>query len=116
MSTPTVTDREGRHTELPWAITKAHKPDNVGGWDWAILDPDRKIIAEVYDVVGDSPSGELVRRPSQANAAFIVKAVNAYDELAACVRWAVENDGECLGDWPKILDRFRAALSKASAP
>lgn len=43
----------------------------------------------------------------------IVRAVNAHDELVTLVEWLVENDGECIGDHPKVLDRARAALSKA---
>ncbi len=50
------------------------------------------------------------------NAAFIVRACNAHEELVAALRWIVANDGQCLGDHPDRLLQARAALSKAGAP
>lgn len=34
------------------------------------------------------------------------------DKLREALRWCVENDGECLGDYPRRLAAFRAALAE----
>ena len=99
------------HTPTPWTITKAHKPDNAGGWDWAILDPDRKVIAEVFDVVGEDRYG-VQRRPSEVNAALIVKAVNNHQALIDALKLATDIAESFIRSELEGTSSFKSAMSR----
>lgn len=57
------------HTPAPWTVRRASKPDNVGGFDYAIFDDDGKIIAETFQKVDVG-----AERPCEANAKLIAAA------------------------------------------
>jgi hypothetical protein len=51
---------------------------------------------------------------SNANAAFIVRACNAYDEMLAALRRVVE-EADKADDWQPWAEQCRAAIAKAEA-
>jgi len=57
-------------TDGPWDYCCAKSCDNTGGYDYAIMDKDRKIIAETFEHVGESGLG-YDQRPSDVNAELI---------------------------------------------
>jgi hypothetical protein len=66
------------HTPTPWTFQRAPKPTD-GQYDCAIaavIDGERHIVAETFGRVASN-----VFPNSEANAAFIVKAVNSHDLL-----------------------------------
>lgn len=63
----------------------------------------RTKLADVYSEAWGDASNQ------HANASLMAAA----PDLIACLRWIVERDGECLGDHPDILAKFRAVLAKA---
>lgn len=63
------------HTPGPWEARRAVQPDNVGGYDYAIIAPGKVILAEAFEIVGDGDA-----RPVEANARLIAAAP---DQLAA---------------------------------
>jgi hypothetical protein len=78
----TVTEREGRHTELPW---RAEGPDPFG--DYNILHPaDSLAVAAV--VSNMRPDIEV-----KANAALIIRAVNSHDDLVAALELMIVTAG-----------------------
>lgn len=48
---------EQKHTPGPLTYSRAKKPDNVGGWDWAIADANGNVVAECFDIVGEDQNG-----------------------------------------------------------
>lgn len=58
-----------KHTPGPWHVMRAAKPDNVGGYDCAVVTPDRLILAEAFE----RPSRD-VTFPAEANARLIAAA------------------------------------------
>jgi len=102
------------HTKLPWALRPAWNDDT----EFEIYPLERK-----FDF-GEPAEIAVVRiyDESEANAEFIVKAVNAHDELVAALvemeRFYVEliTSGDC-GFWNPDDDQhvimMRAALAKA---
>lgn len=59
----------GEHTPGPWGLRRAISPDNVGGYDYAILDAENRIIAEAFQKVDFG-----TERPCEANARLIATA------------------------------------------
>ena len=43
----------GKATAGPLTTRRAPKPDNVGGYDYAIVDSEGRIVAETFEVVDD---------------------------------------------------------------
>ena len=65
------------HTKEPWTASKSVKPDNTGGYDFAITDTDKNIIAEVFEHVDYGTDTKYLRFPVKATARRIVACVNA---------------------------------------
>lgn len=99
------------HTETPWVAL--HDPGNPVGIQWCVRAKAGYFIADCMDNASDAgPVGE-------ANAAFIVKAVNSHDELlkaleAVCdmAEQSIENITD---EEQKVIDIARAALDQAGA-
>jgi hypothetical protein len=87
-----------KHTRLPWHFSRKFR---------YVSDTNHKVIAEISPLVG-----------FEANAAFIVRAVNSHDALVASleemmgVYWG-DGDGEL--PEPGCILRARAALAAAKA-
>ncbi len=45
-----------------------------------------------------------------------LRILKEHAELLAIVRWCVEYEDECLGDYSHMLSRAKAAIAKAEAP
>ena len=87
---------QAKHTPLPWKVDFADEPH------WPIgYAPGYPVCRMVRGPVG--ADGE-----DRANAAFIVRACNAHDDLLAAAKMAVKREGDYLG----ALD---AAIAKAEA-
>ena len=72
-------------TPGPWVPRRAAKPDNTGGYDWAIIAPDKAIIAECFEVVDWAENGvDFDTRPVEANARLIASAPDLLEMLIAC--------------------------------
>lgn len=69
-----------RLTDLKWHTVKANRPDNVGGYDYGILDDRNLVVASVHEVVAPG-----IRYPAQrharlmAAAPMMLAALEAYD-------------------------------------
>lgn len=78
---------EFKGTPGPWAARRAVHPDNTGGYDWAIIAPDKAIIAECFQVVDWAEKGVSYDfRPVEANARLIASApalLEALQEMEA---------------------------------
>lgn len=68
------------HTPGPWETRRSRTPDNTGGYDYAIVDKDKQIIAEAFEHT-DKESCDFVKAPVEANARLIAAAP---DLLSAC--------------------------------
>ncbi len=94
------------HHPLPWSVDGA-------GRQAMIRAADLRIVALRHQATADE---------HQANAAFIVRAVNAHDELVKALTWAMEQipgytkripkQNE---DWCDAYDAAKAALAKAAS-
>jgi hypothetical protein len=72
-----MTRDAGKHTPLPWAATTRQ-----GSWDWVIYSanfPHLEICQPFHDDTEENPTGE-------ANAALIVRAVNAHEGLVKALK------------------------------
>jgi hypothetical protein len=87
----------GSQNDALYIINKPPRPSN----DYINPNIDVDLVAKVYN---------------DTDAAFIVLACNAHDQLVECVQWIVDHDGECLADHPDILAKFRERLAIAKAP
>ena len=106
------------HTKLPWIAG-----DETRG-------PKRRFVAAVYgnktthvaDVFLETPDGELEIMAGRANAAFVVRACNAHDELMAACKALVEwveawnpDDGTSKANKATAdISAARAAIAKAT--
>lgn len=69
-------------TPGPWVPRRAVKPDNTGGYDWAIIAPDKAIVAECFEVVDWAENGvDFDTRPVEANARLIAAAPDLLEAL-----------------------------------
>lgn len=92
------------HTPGPLTIRRSPMRDNTGGYDYAIVDADGKIIAEVFEHVGKSIAGYDVR-PAHANAALFA----ASPKMCALLRkLAYEPIGHAEASAREILDALTA--------
>ncbi len=104
-----------KHTPGPWMPRRAVKPDNTGGYDWAIIAPDKAIVAECFEVVDWAENGvDFDTRPVEANARLIASA----PDLLEALQDIVDSDGlppAHVGYIPKAVKmaRARAAIAKA---
>ena len=73
-------------TPGPWVPRRAAKPDNTGGYDWAIIAPDKAIVAECFEVVDWAENGvDFDTRPVEANARLIAAAPDLLEALQLCL-------------------------------
>jgi len=98
----------GGHTPGSWLARRAALPDNTGGYDWAIISPDKAIVAECFEVVDWAEEGVTFRsEPAERNARLISAAP---DLLEACedalATGLLEHGG--------LADALRAAIAKAT--
>jgi hypothetical protein len=88
------------------------QPDNVGGYDWAIIAPEKAIIAECFEVVDWREKGvSFDVRPVEANARLMSAAP---DLLSLAIR--AETMLPMLADVPaavRLMNDLRAAIAKA---
>jgi hypothetical protein len=101
-----------KRTPTPWRASRARKSSNFGAYVAFVQTSDPP---SVLAKVSGGPTDD--REVAEANAAFIVRAVNAHDDLVKALE-LIEVDLTA-GDMPHktrvylALDRVRAALSKA---
>ena len=109
------------HTPTPWGKRRALRPVD-GEYDcgiWAEIEDRPHVIAECYGRVSDT-----IRPDAEANAAFIVRAVNAHEALVEALnrleRWStpfIEDtpiSAETLWrEFPAAIKNARAALALA---
>jgi hypothetical protein len=103
---PSAAVTEAGFTPGPWEARRAVKPDNVGGYDYAIIAPGRAFIAEVFEVVAE---GDV--RPVEANARLIAAAPDLLAALRLCVQ-RIERPN-LSPDANVVLERAHDALAKA---
>lgn len=131
------------HTELPWHARRPNGKFDLAGCDWSaenseaaqtewvpIRGPNREVIALVVHC-DDGPFNTDTDPTLDANAAFIVRACNAHDELVAAldrlanVSEACARDGDdavpeslrnlTSDDVAEAIYAARAAVAKAQA-
>lgn len=95
------------HTPTPWVLKRSTMPHD-GEYDFSINASDVRVLAEVFG--RDADGG---RPPAEANAAFIVRAVNAHDDLVATLQWL--RDNYAAGRTLEINERIDSALAKGTA-
>lgn len=109
-----------QHTPSPLTIHRAKTPDNVGGFDYAILDANRKVIGETFERVGRD-DGYYDERPAEANARLWAAApdlLTALESAALALEEAAKVlAGSCnLPSLGEIInghaERARAAIAK----
>jgi hypothetical protein len=107
-----------KHTPTPW---RAGSYSSIVGVP-IMAQPDPKqntiIVAGTRSAAATTPDG--FRAEVEANAAFIVRAVNAHDDLVKALRELIESmpaEGQAVPRantlWRGMMTRARAALSKA---
>ena len=104
-------------TPGPWVPRRAAKPDNTGGYDWAIIAPDKAIIAECFEVVDWAENGvDFDTRPVEANARLIASAPDLLEALqfyANSEIYKPHPHGPAFDD-RDLSFRARAAIAKAT--
>ena len=100
-------------TPGPWVPRRAVKPDNTGGYDWAIIAPDKAILAECFEVVDWAENGvDFDTRPVEANARLIA---SAPDLLEAVIQYRDDLKRPPTGDSiERRLAMVNAAIAKAT--
>ena len=110
-----------KHTPGPWMPRRAVKPDNTGGYDWAIIAPDKAIVAECFEVVDWAENGvDFDTRPVEANARLIASAPDLLETLQQLEYW-FNTDAEILdamtdaerADHIRQHEKIRKAIAKA---
>lgn len=91
------------HTPALWHILKAARPDNVGGYDYAILDQDGNILAEAYEITAQN-----VKQPARTNALVMAAA----PELLAFVLMFVRTPLASKGSVDLLLKSAHDALRR----
>lgn len=98
-------------TPGPWVVRRAGKPDNTGGYDWAIVAPGKAIIAECFEHVDwREPGVSYDLRPAEAHARLFAAA----PDLLAALEGMLEIHGCDLEEAAARL-KARAAIAKATA-
>jgi len=97
------------HTPTPWTAT-ANIDAGPYGPSWTVR-VDKQVV--VASISGAALHGGQER--AEANAAFIVRAVNAHDELVAALEGMMlpHEKGWKVTDWTLRMADARAALAKA---
>lgn len=112
---------QSKHSPLPWRSFTLHKGEkhNLDGWTHTTIKKHEvRIVAQdglsiAHDIFGES---ETIK---QANAAFIVRACNAHEELLNACKVAeatiVRLERHAPGSANGTLDVVRAAIAKAES-
>jgi hypothetical protein len=98
------------HTKTPWKIAGAvhiYSPGEGGGNVCSMSDPRVSTVVGYTDVALDSKDAD----EAYANAAFIVRCVNAHDDLVKALEAALATHGDQYS-WGPIA---RDALAKAAS-
>lgn len=101
---------ETKHTQGPWKAVRAESPDNTGGFDWAILDANSRIVSEAFEHVGQL-SGGYDKRPAEANARLIAAAPDLLEALQEILGYRGGADNALDDEY--VMERARAAIAKA---
>jgi hypothetical protein len=56
-------------------IDRAARPDNTGGYDYAVSDENNHIIAEFFEHVGKDRDGNYMKMPAREYAELFLKAM-----------------------------------------
>ena len=107
---------ESKHTPTPWAFCKAKTPieGEFAFGIYATIDGMPKIIAEAFGRVGKD-----IRPDAAANAAFIVRAVNAHEDLLEAAQlydqtYASTQTNPTAAQEARVINAMRAAIAKAT--
>ena len=92
------------YTKGEWKVAKAPKPDNVGGFDYAIHTKEGYILAEVFEVVAEN-----VKLPNKANALLISPAPAMYEALKDMLGILSEFRVEGLAQGSEYVNRIKIA-------
>ena len=92
--------KQAQRTPGPWRVSMMPANPNP-----RIIGADNALILVVSE-------GAAFAKPTEANAAFIVRACNSHDELLQLVKDAIEDADQFETDWNKAA---RAAVVKAEA-
>ena len=102
-------------TPGPWVPRRAAKPDNTGGYDWAIIAPDKAIVAECFEVVDWAENGvDFDTRPVEANARLIASAPDLLEALQDILKVRVDGEDNIWAGANRCKDIARAAIAKAT--
>lgn len=100
---------EGKHTPTPWKV----EGSVWGGGE--IISPNVLVLADDGACNDDDccPSGPTskVYFPNEMDAAFIVKACNAYEELFEAAKAVAEN--RCYEHSPSAMERLKTIVAKS---
>lgn len=105
-----------QHTKGPWRFYKAHSADNTGGWDWAIVDSENKVIAESFEHVGRESSTVFDKRPAEANACLIAASPALLEACEAVLLVKCGCYSSVEDDWHSkncLVPKLRAAVAQA---
>lgn len=108
---------EATHTPTPWTIEPSDG-ESQGEWHYWAIKGERGNIATIGAA---SQRGPIDMESNQANAAFVVRAANAHDDLVHALRLLHDNLAEYqrinqLGGYDnQDMQIARAALAKAGA-
>lgn len=102
-----------KHTPTPWKLGQnVHLESDTGIFGVLACMNYRAQIANTGGFSSNGPGAQGLRDEQRANAAYIVQAVNAHDDLvAACEAALFKLMGEPGGD--ALLEQLHAALVKA---
>jgi hypothetical protein len=101
-------------TPGPWVPRRAAKPDNTGGYDWAIIAPDKAIVAECFEVVDWAENGvDFDTRPVEANARLIAAAPDLLEALQKVVSCFDIKDGLSVRD-EQAIKHAASVIHKAT--
>lgn len=99
-------------TPGPWVPRRAVKPDNTGGYDWAIIAPDKAIVAECFEVVDWAENGvDFDTRPVEANARLIAAAPDLLEALHGLngILGTAESNASGTPQWEFVSSKINAA-------
>lgn len=108
-------------TPGPWEVKRAAKPDNTGGYDWAVIAPGKAIIAEFFEHVDwRDPGVTYDIRPAEAHARLFLAAPDLLDALELARTFMVDFEGlpeSHVGDNPlTVIDSAIAKAKGSVAP
>lgn len=114
------------YTPGPWRAERAKRPDNTGGFDYAIADQDNQIVAECFEHTGyaGGTDRQYIIQPVQANAQLVAAAPDLLEALKSIRLYANDTlsgrvDGPADARWyaegiAELRNRARAAIALAT--